>query len=203
VTVQRCIGLLGLPASGKSTVARWLADRGCHVLDADRLAHAAYRDPAVQARVRDELGIDVLDAGGEFDPTRLASVVFRDAATRRRLEQIIHPIVRERLQEALATTAAEIVVLDVPLLAEGTLGALCDLFLAVTCDPATRQARARDRGWAPEELARRDAAQLSLEEKLAAVAPHGPVIQVANDGDLEDLAQALETHWPRICHHAT
>jgi len=129
---------------------------------------------------------------------RLAELVFRNPAERRRLEQLLHPLVRRKLQEALASAPpGGVVVLDVPLLAEGGLAAECDIFLFVECSIRTRQQRAATRGWDGDELARRDAAQLSPDEKLATTAGK-PLWRLANDGSMQDLEKVLEAAWNQI-----
>jgi dephospho-CoA kinase len=195
------IGILGLPASGKSTVAAMLADLGAQVIDADAAVTHAYRDPAVRARIAAALGADCFDERGEPRRRHIAGVVFADAAKRRLLEEILHPEVRACIHEELKAAASaeppRTAVLDVPLLAEGGLADLCDAFLFVEASDATRVQRARARGWDEAELSARDAAQLSAEAKCA-VAGSRPLESIANDGDLEATRAALLGAWRRL-----
>jgi len=190
------LGVLGGIASGKSHVARRLAGPGGVVVSADALAHAALAAPEVRAEVSAAFGPGVVGADGAIDRAALAAVVFRDVAARRRLEGWIHPWVRARIYAALEGARAEgrpRVVLDVPLLLENDaqhgLVRVCDHLVFVEVDAAERERRARvTRGWEPGELARREAAQLPLDEKRRRA-----TVVVRNDGTLAELDFAIDT----------
>ncbi|MBK5238967.1 MAG: dephospho-CoA kinase, partial [Actinomycetales bacterium] len=117
------IGLTGGIASGKSTVARRLADHGAVVIDADIVARevVAPGTPALAAIAR-EFGPTILDADGALDRARLGSLVFGDAEKLERLNALVHPAVKLRTAELLAAAKAKdpngVVVYDVPLLVE-------------------------------------------------------------------------------------
>jgi len=184
------LGLTGAVGAGKSTVAALAAAEGCAVLDVDRMGRDALGDGAVAAAVAAALGAGVLDAAGNVDRARVASVVFADEAARRRVEAIVHPHVRRTLDAALATARGaartsplRAIVVDCALLFEGGLERLCDVTVVVEAPDAVREARlARDRGWDAGESARRAAAQLSPAEKRARADR-----VLANDGDREAL----------------
>jgi len=167
------LGVLGGIASGKSAVARLLAGADGVVIDADRLAREVLDSAPVRAQVAQALGADLLQPDGALDRARLARRVFDDPAARRKLESLTHPRVRARvrglLDEARARGVPRIV-LDVPLLLENDgqhgLVAECDALVFVDADVRAREARAQaSRGWAPGEVARREAAQMPLETK--------------------------------------
>ncbi|QDU84403.1 Dephospho-CoA kinase [Planctomycetes bacterium Pla163] len=182
------VGVLGGIASGKSLVARLLAGDDGAVVDADRVAHAVLASDAVTRKVRERFGDAVLGVDGRPDRRALAQVVFEDSEARAALEGWIHPLVRDRIRTALdAARTASIVVLDVPLLLENDrehgLRAACDVLVHVDAPVEQRTARAvTERGWAPDELARRERAQLPQDEKRRA-AQH----VIVNDGDLDQL----------------
>ena len=188
------IGVLGGIASGKSKAAELLAGPDGLVLDADRLAHEVLASDEVTAKVRARFGASALDADGRPDRAALGKLAFADPEARLALERWIHPgvraMIRARLEQAQAQGVPR-VVLDVPLLLENeessALARLCDALVFVDCDDAERARRAAARGWDPDELARREAAQLPLHEKQAradAVLP--------NSGSLDDLRAAVE-----------
>lgn len=181
-----CIGLLGGVASGKSTVAAELERLGAVVLDADRLAHEVLAEPAVARAVRARLGEGIEAADGSLDRKKIAALVFADRELKAWLEAQIHPRVREKILAGIAaagTTGKRAVVLDVPLLAEGPLLALCDTTIFVAAPESVREARAQEeRGWAAGELAKREAHQRDLEEKQR-LAKH----VIENSGSLEEL----------------
>src|SRR5690606_30137133 len=109
------------------------------------------------------------------DREKLGALVFADADARRKLETLTHPRVRARVRKLLDEARSEGVpriVLDVPLLLENDdrhgLVRECDVLVFVDSDATAREARARaSRGWAPGEVARREAAQMPLEAKRA------------------------------------
>jgi dephospho-CoA kinase len=189
------LGVLGGIASGKSHVARRLAGPEGVVIAADDLAHAALEAPEVRAEVVAAFGPGVVGAGGAIDRAALAAVVFRDTASRRRLEGWIHPWVRARIYAALEEARCEgrpRVVLDVPLLLENDaqhgLVRVCDHLVFVEVDASERERRVRaTRGWEPGELARREAAQLPLDQKRRRA-----TVVVRNEGTLAELDVAID-----------
>lgn len=198
------MGLFGGIASGKSRVAAHLHDRGATVLDADRLAHEELARPEARAALLEALGPAALGPDGAADRKSIADIVFRDPERLRRLEAILHPRVLARMAEEVARRATpagarrEVVVLDAPLLAEaGGLG-MCEEVLFVDAPLAARLERAKGRGWSEEELRRREARQMPLEEKRRAAS-----FVARNDGDLAALEAEVDRFWrariaPRI-----
>ncbi|HEX2253554.1 MAG TPA: dephospho-CoA kinase [Thermoanaerobaculia bacterium] len=182
------LGLTGGLASGKSTVARLLAERGCQVVDADRLVAELYRpgEPGAEA-VRDLFGDEALDGTGAVDHASVAEKVFADPAERRRLEQAIHPLVRRRF-EAVARAATEpCVVLEATLLVEAGFADDFDLVVTVEAPGALRLERAVARGL-PEAAARaRLEAQGEGDERRARADR-----VLVNDGTLEDLERQVD-----------
>lgn len=184
------IGVTGAVGSGKSAAAEALEALGCARFDADRSAKAALDRPAVIDAVRAWWGDEMIGADGRIDRGRVAAIVFADDAQRRRLEGLVHPIVREDLAEAMAAAAASgarCIALDIPLLHEGGLDAWCDAVLFVETPRDQRLARVRaSRGWSDEELARREAAQMPEAEKRRRAS-----VIVRNDADLAILRERV------------
>ena len=166
---QRRIGLTGGIASGKSSVGRWLAQQGLPVLDADQFAREALQPghPATKS-VMQRYGSTVrAEATEAIDRAALGRIVFQDPAERRWLEQLIHPIVRERFDQELSLHAkAPAVVLMIPLLFEAGLESLCSEIWLVDCDASQQLERliARD-GLSPDAAQARIAAQWPLSRK--------------------------------------
>ncbi|MCB1056094.1 MAG: dephospho-CoA kinase [Acidobacteria bacterium] len=153
------VGLTGGLASGKSTVARWLAELGCTVLDADRLVAELYRPGGEGARAVAELfGETFLDAEGAVDRPRVAERVFGDAEARGRLEAVVHPLVRRRFAE-LSGHAEGIWVYEATLLVEAGRADEFDLVVSVEADPELRLERAVARGLDEDSARARLAAQ--------------------------------------------
>ncbi|HEU4366523.1 MAG TPA: dephospho-CoA kinase, partial [Candidatus Krumholzibacteria bacterium] len=137
------LGIAGGSGTGKSTVARHVAERfrGVHV-DADRVAHAVLdEDAAVIARLRESFGDDILNADGGVNRLRLGRRVFADAGQLARLNAIVHPAVAARCGGAVTAaraSGARVAVVDAALLLEVPMPFAFDLLLALTADTATR-----------------------------------------------------------------
>lgn len=185
----KVIGLVGGIGSGKSAVAAALARRNYLVIDADKDAKAALERPDVRDTLVQWWGPDIL-TDGHIDRKKVAQIVFADADQRTRLESLIHPIVRADRHATIARARRESrpgVVIDAPLLFEAGSDKDCDLIWFVDAPIEQRQQRIRARGWTDEELTRREAAQLPLEEKR-----RRSTAVVANDRDLPALDGAIE-----------
>jgi dephospho-CoA kinase len=186
------VGLTGGIGSGKSTVARLLADRGAVVIDADDLAREATgAGTPGHASIVEAFGDPIL-SDGRVDRERLAEVVFGDPEARRKLEAIVHPEVGRLFAEALEPYrgTARVVVYVVPLLVEAQLEPMFDVIIVVAADEHVRAARLRARGMSPEDARARMRAQLSDEEREQAA---GVVIR--NDGTMEELERRIDALW--------
>lgn len=167
------IGLVGGIASGKSHIAKLFVELGCSVIDADAIAKAQFQHDDVKAELTAWLGDQVIDTNGNVDRAYLASQVFADQDSEtslRKLESIIHPRVhaeRQRQRRAMGQDEKVIAIIeDCPLLLESGLQASCDTVVFIDVDEAERLRRVKTtRGWDENELSRREARQLPLDEK--------------------------------------
>jgi dephospho-CoA kinase len=179
------VGLTGGVASGKSTAAALLRELGAVVVDSDVLAREVV-EPGTPglAAVVEAFGPGVLDADGRLDRPALGALVFGDEPARRRLEGILHPLIRARAAELEAAAPdGAVVVHDIPLLVETGQADRFDAVVVVDVPVETQVERmARDRGMSREDALARVQAQASREERLA-VATH----VVDNTGTREDL----------------
>jgi dephospho-CoA kinase len=179
----KLVGLTGGIGSGKSTVARMIAERGVPVLDADDLAREVTAPGQPAAAEIAAAWPEAVGAGGAFDRKRLAAIVFADPAARLRLEAITHPRIQalgEERAAALARQGHALAFYEASLLVETGRHRDFDGLVVVTCSPERQLARAVARGLAPDEARARIAAQLPLADKVRA-ATH----VIDNDGDLE------------------
>ena len=163
------IGLLGAPGSGKSLVARQMAELGCGVIDADKLAREALDEPEVRAQIG-EWWPGAIGRDGRVDRKALAKIVFHDPAALRRLEDVVHPRVGERRMELRRLYQADAlihaIVEDAPLLLEKNLDRLCDVLVFVDAPREVRLERVRrTRDWSDEDLAAREKNQTPLDTK--------------------------------------
>jgi dephospho-CoA kinase len=172
------IGLTGGIGTGKSTVARLLADAGAVVIDADAIVHELQAPGSpMLAEIAAAFGPDVLDARGALDRARIADRVFRDAAERERLNAIVHPRVgaeMARRSAAARSAGAPLIVMDIPLLFESRprdrdaarRGNDATVLVYAPRETQIERTVARD-GCTREEAKRRVAAQMPIDDKRA------------------------------------
>ena len=164
------IGLTGSVASGKSTVAGWMSEKGIAVHDADLAVHSllAANGQAVPD-IKAKFGPDMVAPDGSIDRKKLGSHVFATPADRKILESILHPLVRQHRDQFLQDQRAlgrKLVVLDVPLLFETGGDTSCDYVIVVYAAEDTIRQRALSRpGMTEEKLARILATQMPSSEK--------------------------------------
>jgi dephospho-CoA kinase len=186
------VGLTGGIGSGKSAVGHLFAERGVPVIDTDAVAHALTAPggsamPAICA----EFGAAVASSDGALDRDAMRAIVFADPAARKRLEAILHPLIRSESERQLLASAADApyAILMVPLLIEsGDYRKRVDRIAVVDCTEATQIARVmRRNGLARNQIERILAAQATRAERLAAA---DDVID--NDGPLAALPPQIE-----------
>ena len=188
------LGLTGSLGMGKSTAAAVFARAGVAVFDADRVVHALYAGAAVPAI---EAAFPGVAAGGAIDRTRLAARVAGDPAALKRLEAIVHPLVREAETAFRARAAGEgrrIALLDIPLLFETGGDARVDAVVVVSASPEIQRERVLARpGMTPERFEGLSARQMGDAEKRRRahfiIDTGGPLIATAHQ--IGDLLRAL------------
>jgi dephospho-CoA kinase len=168
------VGLTGGIGCGKSTVAAMMGELGCHVLNADKMAHAliAPGKPAYD-EIRRQFGPNVLASDGSVDRARLASVVFADAEKLASLNTIVHPLVLRELDRELERLARSdphgVAVVEAALLIESRYHERLDRLVLATCTRQQQLERltnpAFGRAMPREQAEQRIAAQMPLEEK--------------------------------------
>jgi dephospho-CoA kinase len=183
------VGLTGGIGSGKSAAADLFADLGAAVVDTDAIAHELTGPGgAAMPVLKSAFGKAAMEADGRLDRARMRRQAFSDPETRRRLEGILHPMIRARAdarcQDALAT-GAPYVVLVVPLLMEsGSYRKQVNRIVVVDCDAEIRIARVMARsGLSRAEIERIMSVQVGREERLA-----GADDVIDNNGSREELA---------------
>ena len=191
----RRVGLTGGIGSGKSTVCRLLGELGAWIVDTDAIAHRLTAPggraiPAIAAH----FGPEVIADDGSMDRTRMRERVFADAAQRRALEAILHPMIGEGTRaEAAAAPTGSIVVFDVPLLVEsGRWRDQVDRIVVVDCAVETQITRVRQRnGWTADTVQRIIDQQATRAQRLAVADD-----VIVNDGlELAELAAEVRRIW--------
>jgi dephospho-CoA kinase len=165
------VGLTGGIGSGKSTVANMLADCGAVVIDADAIARqvTATGGAAVDL-IAKQFGAHFITPQGALDRDRMRDLVFGDAAAKKQLEAIVHPLVGAETARQAAQADSACIVFDVPLLVEsGRWRQRVDQVLVVDCSEELQISRVMARsGWTREAVERVIAAQASRSQRLAA-----------------------------------
>lgn len=202
---MRVIGLTGGIASGKSVVARRLAEHGAVRIDADELAREVVEpgQPAL-AEISREFGPAVIGPDGRLDRAALASVIFVDPERRAALNAITHPAVKRRARELMDEAAAKnpdaVVVYDVPLLVEARVDADhdFDLIVVVNASAETRIRRLVElRGLSREEAAHRLNSQVSDTERLAIAD-----VVIDSNGTLDETLRQADRLWESLSRSA-
>jgi dephospho-CoA kinase len=164
------VGLTGGIGSGKSMVAGLFAKRGVAVIDTDEIAHELTR-PGGEAieGIRAAFGTSSIGADGALDRDGMRKVVFGDAAARKKLEAILHPLIRKERARRRALARSPYAILVVPLLVEGGVDrSRYSRVLVVDCTEAQQVERAMRRSGLSEKDVRAIlAAQDTREQRLA------------------------------------
>jgi len=180
-----CVGLTGGIGSGKSAASARFEALGAAVVDTDEISRelTAPAGAAIE-EIRRQFGAEVVAADGGLDRARMRRLVFGDAAARKKLEAILHPLIRARTRAAIAAAAQPYVVVVVPLLMEtGACAELVQRVLVVDCteEEQVRRTMARN-GLSAGEVREIMATQLQRAERLRRADD-----VLANDGDLPAL----------------
>ena len=197
--MTRVICLTGGIASGKSTAARFLKERGAHVIDADLLGHRSYEpgSPA-HAKVVEAFGSEVVAADGRIDRKVLGARVFGKPAELKKLTDIVWPAIRtlaaEEIARVRAQRSAPLIVLEAAILFEAGWQDLGDEVWVCIVDREVAIARAMARDAAERAgIERRLDAQLSNPERIARAD-----VVVDNNGTPEQMLARLRRHWERV-----
>lgn len=186
------IGITGSIGTGKSTITKYLFNKGYPVLDADKLAREELENKEVIKEIVAYFGESVLN-NGKIDRQRLGEVIFRNKTDREALNRIIHPRVIARIEKE-AKQAEGLLFVDVPLLFEAKLEYLFAKIIVVYTSKETQLKRLMARDRINEEYAQaKIAAQMDIEEKKIRAD-----YLVDNEGELENTYKQIENILRRI-----
>lgn len=184
------IGLTGGIGSGKSTVADLFAAHGAAVIDTDLIAHqlTVAGGCAIEA-IKLAFGADFIAASGAMDRTKMREAVFADPSEKKRLEAILHPLIRAETEHAAAQAEGAYLLFVVPLLVEsGLWKQRLSRVLAIDCSEETQIRRVMHRNKLTEPQVRAImATQAPREARLAAADDI-----IINDSDTTALAPQIQ-----------
>jgi dephospho-CoA kinase len=190
------IGLTGGIGSGKSTVAKILAELGAPSLDADKVGHSIYAPggPAYQEIVA-AFGERILAPDGTVDRKKLGPIVFADPAELKRLNSIVHPKMLAEMRAMVAAIRSrgetKPIVIEAAILIEANWMPMCDEVWLVTAAHEHVIGRVeRERGMAREQIEARIRAQLSDADRMRYAS-----LVIKNDGTLDELRAEVERVW--------
>lgn len=196
-----CTGLTGGIASGKSTVSNRFRQLGAYIVDADEISrHALDVGTECYEKTVSTFGKDILLQDGQVDRRKLGAIVFGNEAEREKLNAIIHPYVRKRM-DALSQAVWDLnpqglILWDVPLLFENGLHRLVQKTVVVTAPEKLRiQRMALRNGFTREEALSRIRSQMPEEEKVK-LADY----VIDNSGDLISLYEQVDSIYGKLIH---
>jgi dephospho-CoA kinase len=194
---MKVCGLTGGVGMGKSTVAGFFRTRGAQVVDADELARQLVQpgQPAL-AEIQAEFGRTIIAPDGRLRRDELARIVFADAAARKKLEAILHPRIGERWLAQVELWRKEnraLAVVVIPLLFETRAESHFDKIICAACSASAQRERLLARGWTPEQIRQRMAAQWPVDQKIARAD-----FVVWTDGALDAHVQQLERIFVKL-----
>jgi dephospho-CoA kinase len=188
---MKVCGLTGGVGMGKSIAARFLGGLGTPILDTDDLARQFVQpgQPAL-AEIQKAFGEKMIAADGRLRRDELAGIIFSDSAARKKLEEILHPRIREAWLAQIETWRKEncpLAVVVIPLLFETHAESQFDKIICVACSSQAQHERLRARGWSPEQIQQRIAAQMPMEQKVARAD-----FVIWTEGDLKNHSAQLD-----------
>lgn len=166
--MKKVIGLTGSIASGKSTVSNRLKSLGYKVVDCDEINHKLLlKGNLGYTEVVSAFGTDILNSDGQIERKKLGTLIFNDSALKTKLNQILHPLIKEEVIKELEYVTDGLVFLDCPLLFETDFHELCDLKIVVyvNLDTQIHRLMERDSITFPEAL-KKIYSQMPLDEKM-------------------------------------
>ncbi|MFZ9213109.1 MAG: dephospho-CoA kinase [Candidatus Nanopelagicales bacterium] len=189
------VGLTGGIGAGKSTVADMFSKLGAVVIRSDELARQVIEPntPGFQ-KVLSRFGNQILQENGSIDRQKLAQIVFNDQNSLKDLEEIIHPLVRNKTNELIDSQTQEtIVVNEVPLLLEKKMEKMFDFLVVVISSEKNRINRLQKRGISEPEAKKRMSLQVSDEARKSLAD-----FLITNDGNIDQLEADVAKVWQAL-----
>ncbi|MBF8299063.1 MAG: coaE [Dehalococcoidia bacterium] len=192
---MRVIGLTGGIGTGKTTVSQMLQDLGAALLDADKVGHQSYLpDSPAWKEILAEFGEGLLQPNREIDRRKLGSIVFANPSALAKLNSIVHPRMRDMIQDQLKDMerqGVKVVVFEAAILIEAKWTGIPDEVWVTDASEDTVVLRLAARnGWSEEQARARIASQLPRSERLS----YGDVV-IDTDCSLDEVRKQVQAHW--------
>jgi dephospho-CoA kinase len=185
------VGLTGSIGTGKSTVAKIFEKLGAYVIDADKVVHQLFENEDVKEEIVSTFGKSILDNQGKIDKKKLAQIIFTDKEKKKKLENILHPKVRQKIQEFIEDVYKKdenaVVIAEIPLLIETGMYKNYDKVLVVYAPKDLQLKRLLEKGFSEDEAKRRINSQMDIEEKLK----YADII-IENTSSLKELEEKVK-----------
>ena len=182
------VGLTGGIGSGKSLACEMFSSFGTPIIDADKISHQLTAVGSSQLdNIRSVFGDDIVDSSGALKRNRLRRIVFFDDAKRKQLEDILHPLVKKKIQSAFASLHTQYCIISIPLLVESNMLDLVDTIIVIDCSQSTQIEHIKKKGEiTPAEALTIIEKQASRKERLEVA--H---IVVDNSGNKDELKKQV------------
>jgi len=192
-------GLTGNYGMGKSTVLPVFKDLGALTIDADSIVHLLLKEKDIIEKVRSLLGDKVVNADGSLNKDMIAGVIFSDETARHSLEDILHPLVFERIQSRLNSLRGkqDVVIIEIPLLYERGYEHRFDRTITVYTDEEIALRRLEAEGINRQKALSRLRSQLPVEEKV-----RRSDFAINNSGTIDETREQVKTIYMKLVKEA-
>ncbi|PID15497.1 dephospho-CoA kinase [Sporosarcina sp. P34] len=195
------IGLTGSIASGKSTVANMLREKGYPIVDADVIAREVVEPGSpLLDKIQQTFGKEVLREDGTLNREQLGAIIFGDQVKRQQLNELMHPAIRGRMinqKEDYLTQGYQTVIMDIPLLFESNLQDYVEKIIVVSVTKQIQKQRLMARNeWTEAESDARIASQLDMDSK-----EQGADAVIYNNETLDETEKQLDAileNWQAV-----
>jgi dephospho-CoA kinase len=193
-------GLTGNYGMGKSTVLAMFKKLGAHVIDSDEIVKTLLEEKSVLAQVRKVLGSRVFRSNGSLDKGKVADAIFKDNRLRQALEDLMHPLVFDRIHSLIGgiKNKDKVIIIEVPLLFEGNYESGFDRTITVHTEENTALYRLENKGVNREEALLRTRAQLPIDEKV-----RKSDYSIDNKGSSEETLAEVKEIYKKLLKEAT
>lgn len=194
-TIMYIIGLTGNIATGKTTACNILKALGAQIIDADLLVHRLLaKGHPVYQQVVAAFGAQILRENGEIDRARLGRLVFSSPDSLRRLEAITHPAVDNMVQHEIASSGADVVVIDAVKLLESGISKRCNaVWVVIAAQEQQFERLTRRRGMTDADAWQRLHAQAPQDEKVRQAN-----VVIDNSGSVDETEAQIRHAWAAI-----